>query len=247
VKLSASVMAHPSREAEVGQLLAALDRPVPVHYDPEGAPSGNGDRVWRVARAAWELADPEADWHALIQDDAVPCADLLAGLERALAYVPPDAVVSPYLGTGRNVPIRWEAMARAAETKGVPWVRSLKLMWGVCIILPVKLIPEMMAYADRRAGVPDDMRVAGWAERSHREVWYTWPSLVDHRPVPSLTKHKAHDRVARRHHEGSALEINWTGHAVADPMLSRRYPSRSGPSRVRSRQRLLSEEGRNGA
>ncbi len=250
MKLSASIMAHPDRSAEVDRLRRALGLShgvTPVAWDDEGPPSGDGDRVWRTARRGWELADPEADWHALIQDDAVPCADLLAGLERALAYVPPDAVVSPYLGTGRNVPIRWEAMARAADTAAAPWVRSLKLMWGVCIVLPVKLIPEMLAYADRRARVPDDMRVAGWAEKTRREVWYTWPSLVDHRPVPSLTKHKAHDRVARRHHQGSALEINWTGHAVTDPMLSRRYPSRSGPSRVRSRQRLLAEEGRNGA
>ena len=236
MRLSAAIMAHPSRSEAVTELVAALDRPVPVHWDEDtGAPSGNHDRVWRNARSTWELADPDADWHVLIQDDARPCADLLAGLERALAYVPPDAVVSPYLGTGRTVPIRWEAMARAADTAGVPWVRSLKLMWGVCIALPVKLIPEMLAYAERRAGHPDDMRVAGWAEKTHREVWYTWPSLVDHRPVPSLTKHRAADRVARRWHGGSALEINWTGQAVTDPMLARRYPSRSGPSRVRSR------------
>lgn len=247
MKLSASVMAHPNREAEVGHLLAALDRPVPVHWDPEGAPSGNGDRVWRVARAAWQLHDPEADWHVLIQDDARPCVDLLAGLERALAYVPPDAVVSPYLGTGRNVPIRWEAMARAADAAGAPWVRSTKLMWGVCIALPTALISEMIECADRRAGVPDDMRVAGWAERRGSEVWYTWPSLVDHLPVASLTKHKARERIAHTFHKGSALEINWIGHAVTDPMLARRNPARSGPSRVRSRRRLLTEEGRNGA
>ena len=247
MKLSASIMAHPDRQAEVGRLLSALDRDVPVYWDDEGKASGNGDRVWRTARGGWSLADPAADWHALIQDDALPCADFLAGLELALEHVPPDAVVSPYLGTGRNVPIRWEAMARAADSAGAPWVRSQKLMWGVCIVLPVKLIGEMITHSDKRAGVPDDMRVAGWAERTRREVWYTWPSLVDHRPVPSLTKHRAHDRVARRHHQGSALEINWTGHAVTDPMLARRNPDRSGPSRVRSRRRLLAEEGRNGA
>lgn len=247
MKVSASVMAHPQRELEVGRLLSALDRPVPVAWDDEGPPSGNADRVWRTARRGWQMADPEADWHVLLQDDAVPCADLLAGLERALAYVPPDAVVSAYLGTGRNVPIRWEAMARAADTAGATWVRSLKVMWGVCLILPVGLIPEMIIYADRRASVPDDMRVAGWADKTRREVWYPWPSLVDHLTIPSLTKHKARERVARRWHSGSALEINWTGHAVTDPMLSRRNPDRSGPSRVRSRQRLLAEEGRNGA
>jgi hypothetical protein len=240
-------MAHPDRAAQVHELLAALDRPVPVHWDDEGPPSGNGDRIWRTARGAWMMHDPDADWHALIQDDAIPCPDFLAGMERALAFVPPDVVVSPYLGTGRNVPIRWEAMARAADTAGAPWVRSPKLMWGVCIVLPVALIPEMITYSNQRAGVPDDMRVAGWAERTKREVWYTWPSLVDHRKIPSLTKHRAHDRVARNHYGGSALEINWTGHAVTDPMLARRNPGRSGPSRVRSRRLLLAEEGRNGA
>jgi hypothetical protein len=240
-------MAHPDRAPEVNELLARLDRTTAVYWDREGAPSGSGDRVWRTARGAWQLADRDADWHVLIQDDAKPCADFLAGLERALAFVPQNAVVSPYLGTGRNVPIRWEALARAADTAGAHWVRSNKLMWGVCIAIPTALIGEMIEYADRKAGVPDDMRVAGWAERTGREVWYTWPSLVDHLPVVSLTKHRAKERVARRWLEGSAMDVNWTSRSVTDPMLSRRNPSRSGPSRVRSRSRLLAEEGRNGA
>lgn len=234
MKLSAAIMAHPARSGEVADLTAALDRPVPVYWDDEGPPNGKADRVWRTARAGWMLADPTADWHALIQDDAVPCADLLAGLERALEYVPADAVVSAYLGTGRTVPIRWEALARAADSAGASWVRTQKLMWGVCIILPVRLIPEMIDRADRRPGVPDDMRVAGWAEKTGREVWYSWPSLVDHRRVSSLTKHRAHDRVARRWHTGSALDLGWSGSVVTDPMLARRRAERSGPTRLRS-------------
>ena len=115
MRLSASIMAHPARSGEVAELVAALDREVPIYWDNEGPPSGKADRVWRTARGAWELADPAADWHALIQDDALVCRDLLAGLELALEHVPPDAVVSGYLGTGRTVPIRWEALARAAE------------------------------------------------------------------------------------------------------------------------------------
>lgn len=240
-------MAHPDRAGEVEALRETLGRPVVVAWDDEGKASGNADRVWRTARRAWALAEPDADWHLLIQDDARPCADLLAGLERALAFVPQDAIVSGYLGTGRNVPIRWEALAKAADTYSADWVRSNKLMWGVAIALPTRLIPEMIEYADRRPGVPDDMRVAGWAERTQREVWYTWPSLVDHLPVPSLTKHKARERVARRWHEGSALDVDWTSRSVTDPMLARRNPSRSGPSRVASRSTILAEKGRNGA
>lgn len=243
MKLSAAIMAHPARSGEVAELKAALDREVPVYWDSEGPPSGNAERVWRTARGAWLLADPAADWHALIQDDAVPCADLLAGLEHALEHVPPNAVVSGYLGTGRTVPIRWEALARAADTAGASWVRTARLMWGVCVILPVVLIPEMIERADRRTGIPDDMRVAGWAEKTGREVWYPWPSLVDHRKVPSLTKHRAHDRVARRWHTGSALDLSWSGGVVTDPIMARTRPQRSGPTRIRSVRRTR-ENGR---
>lgn len=230
MKLSASIMAHPDRAPLVEELLAMLDRPVPVHWDPEGKPSGNGDRIWRVARAGWELFDPEADWHLLLQDDAVPSADLLAGLERALEYVPEDAVVSPYFGQGGAQGPRWARIGEQAERVRASWVLSERLMGGVAICLPSKLVPELIERADKMAGVPDDMRVAGWAKRRHAEVWYPWPSLVDHRAVPSITKHRAADRHAVRHHQGSALTLDWTGPVSRDPMYVRMRGQRSGPS-----------------
>lgn len=226
-------MAHPDRADQVADLRAVLGRHVPISWDDEGKASGNADRVWRNARRGWLMHDPAADFHALIQDDALPCSDFLAGLERAIEHVPDDAVISPYLGMGRTVPIRWEAMGNAADKVGASWVRTGKLMWGVTIILPVKLIGEMVDWADRRGGIPDDMRVAGWQDRRGGEVWYTWPSLVDHAPVPSLTKHRAVDRRARTHHGGSALDLLWSGPVVSDPMLARRRPARSGPTRSR--------------
>jgi hypothetical protein len=230
VKLSASIMAHPDRSALVDELRASLDRDVEVHYDPEGPPSGNGDRVWRVARAAWELHDPAADWHVLIQDDALVCRDFLAGLERALDYVPLDATVCPYLGKGGAAGPSWERIADQAERMGASWVLSTRLMWGVAICLPTALIPDMIERANSMAGVPDDMRVSGWTKRRHGEVWYTWPSLVDHRPVPSITKHRAADRRAVQHCTGSALNIDWTGPVARDPVYVRTRGPRSGPS-----------------
>lgn len=230
MKLSASVMAHPDRAEHVAALLDALDRPVRVHYDTEGPANGNADRVWRTARGGWVMHDPAADFHLLLQDDALISADLLAGLEQALEHVPADAVVSPYLGKGGATPHRWRRMAADADRLGASWVTSTKLMWGVGIILPVARIAEMIALADRLTGITDDMRVAGWAEKSRTEVWYTWPSLVDHRAVPSLTKHHAKDRRAERHHTGSALDLDWRGPVVRDPVLVRARGQRSGPT-----------------
>jgi hypothetical protein len=234
MKVSSSVMGHSDRAEFVTELLNRLDRPTPVYLDPAGPPSGNGDRVWSVAREAWSLFDPAADYHVLIQDDAIVCDDLLAGIEKALEHIPAGSVLSPYLGTGRMSPARWDHLERMADAAGAAWVRAERLMWGVCLALPTADIPAMIEWADRRGGVPDDMRVAGWAKRNDREVWYTWPSLVDHRTVPSLTKHRALDRVARRHLQGSALKIDWSGPVVTDPMLLRRKGPRSGPARVRS-------------
>lgn len=229
MEVSASVMAHPDRAESVSALLEALDRPAPVYWDPAGPPSGDGDRVWSVAREAWAMADPAARYHVLIQDDALPCRDLLAGLEKALEHVEPGSLVCPYLGQGRMVPTRWEQMARRADAAGAAWVRSTKLMWGVCLAAPVEIIPEMIEWCDRKARMPDDMRVGRWFERAGREVWYTWPSLVDHRAGPSLTKHRATERTARRYHPGSALELDWAGPVVTDPMVTLRRGPRSAP------------------
>jgi hypothetical protein len=234
VKLSVSVMAHPDRAPLVEKLVTALDPThtlsIPVAMDDEGPPSGNTDRGWRTARRGWELADPAADFHLLLQDDALPCADLLAGLSKALEHVPPDAVVSAYLGNGGGIGPYWGAIATEANRRRASWVRSGKLNWGVAIILPTRLIPEMIEHANRSTGVPDDIRVCGWVGKRHGEVWYTWPSLVDHLDVPSLTKHRAKDRRAWRHHLGSALGLRWDGPVALDPAFARLRGPRSGPS-----------------
>lgn len=235
MKLSSSIMGHPDRGQQIANLLVALgDLDVPISLDQEGPPSGDSDRVWRNARAAWRMHDPAADWHVLLQDDAVVCRDFLPGLAAALEHVPQsNAIVSPYLGRGRNVPPRWQRMGERADAAGAAWVVAEKLMWGVCIAIPVRYIEEMITFADRRPGIPDDMRVAGWVKRTSREVWYPWPSLVDHLAVPSLTKHDAPDRRALRHHAGSAMEIDWSGPQTTDPMLMRRKAARSGPTNRR--------------
>lgn len=241
MKLSVSIQAHPDRADLVAGIrhrltppgVAGLMHEIPVAWDKEGPPNGNADRGWRTARAAWMLHDPDADWHLVLQDDAVPCIDLEESLERALEHVPADAVVSAYLGRGGGNGYRWGSIVADAERLGASWVRSSKLSWGVAIILPTKLIPDMIEHCDRRHGVTDDMRIAGWAEKRHAEVWYPFPSLVDHRAGQSLTKHRAPNRVAWRHHQGSALELNWSGAVVTDPALRRRTPPRSGPSRHR--------------
>ena len=233
MKISVSIMAHPDRLDNVQTLQRALPRDVPVSWDDEGPAGGNAGRVWRNARAAWLMHRPDADWHILLQDDALLCDAFLPGMNEALRHVKGPAVVSPYLGMGGYQTARWKPLTELADRRGAAFIRTRKLGWGVCIALPVLMIPDMIAYADTRAGVPDDMRVAGWAERRGIDVWYTWPSLVDHLPVPSLTKHRAKDRKAFRHQRSLATKIDWSGPVIDDPSSTFVVRQRSGPGAVR--------------
>ena len=90
------------------------------------------------------------------------------------------------------------------------------LNWGVAIAAPVSTIRGMLDWCDdpKRAHLNYDMRIGmyyrdvlGW------RTWYTHPSLVDHRDSASLIGHGAGgERVAHRHHTGSALDIDWGAH-----------------------------------
>ena len=212
MKLSAAVMAHPVREPQVLELLGALDREVPVSWDTAGPPSSDPRQRWRNGRRAWEMHDPDADWHMVIQDDALVVPDLLAGLEAALEHVPPEAIVCPYVGTKRPHKARVNAAVKIATEQGARWLSMRSLNWGVAIVAPVESIDRMLEWCDTQTLMSYDKRIGvyyrdvlGW------RTWYPFPSLVDHREGPSICGHSHSGRVAHRMHTGSALEVDWSG------------------------------------
>src|SRR5699024_3823256 len=101
MRLSAVIMAHPTRRANAARLKRRLGRGVSIVYDTVPEPSTDPRQRWEVGKRCWQAADPRADRHLVIQDDALPCDDMLAGLARALDQVGRDGLVSAYTGTGR--------------------------------------------------------------------------------------------------------------------------------------------------
>lgn len=205
MKLSVKIMAHKKRERHIPHLLEQLGL-----TDDDVIWDRKSDR-WDTGRRAWEAVDQSADFGCVLQDDAVVCADFIAGMERALAYLPEKALVSPYIGTRRPAASRVERAVNQARQEGVSWVRMPSLNWGVGILAPTDIINRMLPWCDKQTYPNYDRRIGRYAiDVLGIPTWCTWPSLVDHRDDDSLVGHgqgrKAHQFIGEN---ASALDIDW--------------------------------------
>lgn len=205
--VSVAVMAHPKRAAMVDELLADLDRPAKVVWDEINDRHDTGIR-------AIEAFDPTASHHLVIQDDVLPCRDLVAGVEAAAAYVPDGHPASFYVGRVRPFAGRVQEAVDAAE--GASWIVMDGIYWGPAIMVPTVCIDELARWfrsPQARRVQNYDKRTSTWFERQGLACWYSWPSLVDHRGDESLVRRS--DAIRRAHRfagEGvSAKSIDWSG------------------------------------
>jgi len=174
VVLSVVIMAHPKRERLVNRLLTRLDAKPKVVWD-----DGTNNR-WVTGRRALLAHNKRATHHLVIQDDAIVPVDLIAGVTRALAFIPPRSPMCLYAGsTGKF----WRAVEnnRMSVPDSTSWLLMNQLHWGVAIAFPTPLIKPMVTWCDQLTHVDNwDKRLSRWTERHNVRVWYPWPSLVDH-------------------------------------------------------------------
>lgn len=214
--VSVAVMAHPSRTAQVNELLSALDQSADVVWDRR-------DNEWDTGRRALLAADPGATHHLIVQDDALVCRDLVASATRA-ADVAGGRPVSFYTGQVRPHPEIVSSGWRAATAAGATWLQMPGPWWGVALMLPVNHVNELVKFADKRLQhVTDyDRRIARWYSNQSIGCWYSVPSLVDHRSEadsPSLIAGHSIDRSAHGFigQDASGLSVNWKSTAHAAP------------------------------
>lgn len=215
MSLSVALMAHPRRKPFVDELVEQLDR------EPEVVWDRRNDR-WDTGRRSMLAHDPAADWHLVIQDDAVPCLDLIAGIEKACEHAK-DRPLAFYVGGLRPTNVQHQAsvLVNHARRRGASWMRMEGPWWGVAIAVPTSHIADMLAWGDRRDNPgPDyianyDKRISRYYAAQNIDCWYSVPSLVDHREVgenPSLVpgrtgNRQAHSFIGR---DRSALDIDWS-------------------------------------
>ena len=199
MKVSYAVVGHPKRAKQASELAHALDAEVAM--DNGRGSNANHD-------AAWALYDPWAEWHVVVEDDAVLTSGFLQQAAAALAAAPGDGAVSFYLGNSRPKPTEAPAAVRAAIDVGAHWVRAESSYWGVALALPTGYITEMLAYV-QRSTLPYDIRLGTWLRARKLPCWHTVPSLVDHDDGPSLLWDNAPARRAVLFGENDRWNSRW--------------------------------------
>lgn len=209
--ISVAIMAHQKRADFIPELEAKLDRPATVVWD-------RANNRWDTGRRALLAYDRSATHHLVLQDDALICRDLVAGVERALEHTPGDSPVCLYVGKVRPYKALVDEYTRDSERAS--WLVMAQINWGVAIVFPTKIIDDMVAWCDNQTIPNYDSRMSRWFENQGISTWYPWPSLVDHRESPSLVPGRGHaGRVARRFvgTDVSALDIDWGGDVITLP------------------------------
>jgi len=206
VSVSVAVMAHPKRRRFVEELLPRLDREAEVVWDREN------DR-WETGRRSLMAFDSSATHHLVIQDDAIPCRDLVAGTEEAVKFSG-ERPLGLYVSWATGHVASAVRRARDGESS---WLQMEGPWWGPAVVIPTAQIPELVEWGDKRPDIANyDRRITRFYGFRRVECWYSLPSLVDHRPGdenPSLVEGRtATNRVAQWFigADASALDIDWS-------------------------------------
>lgn len=207
IKVSTAIMAHPRRKKFVDELVKDLDRDVEVVWD-------RYNNRWDTGSRALLSYDSNATHHLVVQDDALVCRDLCAGMEEALGRLSSIKKPTPLgLYMGR----RFRKQCRMYDTSTVSWF-TMPLYWGVAIVLPVELIDKAVQWGNRHPGISNyDLRISEYLKSRQVPVWHPWPSMVDHRLSPSLVPGRGvRGRYAAQFlgRDASALDHDWSGKVV---------------------------------
>jgi GR25 family glycosyltransferase involved in LPS biosynthesis len=137
--------------------------------------------------AAWNWhAALEADWHVVLEDDALPIPQFRSQLTAALE-VAPEPIVSLYLGGGYADDIRVRTAVSKADRTGAHWLlTSGTVLSAVALAVRDDLVGPMITGLGYRQRHAIDRAMSLWARGSGRRVAYAVPSLVDHADVTSL-------------------------------------------------------------
>lgn len=166
MKLSISIMAHPSRAEYIPYLKSKLGD-VPVAID-------DGCGLLENCKRAWLLHDPTADYHVVIQDDSIVCDDFYNRAIERIEKADGLAVSFFYSQSKFYQKFKKERLENGAIVKK-------GLYGGLAICLPVYLIDDMLSFYDKDTIPFDDHRINRFLMSRNIDIFSPFPCLIDHR------------------------------------------------------------------
>ncbi len=212
--ISAAVMAHPKRKKQAEALAKELRSypfvSVNVIYDTPDA--GSHEQEWDNGTRSLLDGVGKADWHVVVQDDAILSPCFYDNLQGAIANVPSKSLISLYTGTAR--PMGKRVKTAVDKVVDETWLSYWLLMWGVGILIPSSHIEPMIEFvADRTE--PYDTRIGIFYQRNRLPVYYTMPSLVDHDDdLGTLLPGHGTEPGARVAHKFATGPVIWTSKVI---------------------------------
>jgi len=173
IKLSISVMAHPSREKYFGYLKEKLNNPkFSIDTESKGL-------LWNCVNS-WKMHDLDSDYHLVVQDDAIICKDFV---NKASEMIEKNGryLYSFYHANRES----WNDAVNDA-LKGSGYLIKKHVHSGLAIAIPRDLIPSMLDFFEKQKEPADDVRIGMWAKSIGLLNFIPIPSLIDHRDEKSL-------------------------------------------------------------
>lgn len=153
---------------------------VPFLVDKGGPGDPENLGVWGNCKRSWLAFDPEAEWHFVLQDDSIICQDFYEHLNAVLDTIgEQDFIVSLYAGG------RYRNKIANAIRRKCPHIIENMILNENALGMRTKHIQEMVDYCDSRDAV-SDRYIQSYGRRRGLLVYSPIPSLIDHRPEPSL-------------------------------------------------------------
>ena len=211
VKISVAVMAHPSRRASAMALASELGQ---YPFSDQTIIWDKHNEEWHTGERAMRWGANRADWHIVIQDDAVLTPNFYNNIVNIVTAVPMKTVVSLYVGKVRPLPERvLDAMNKAPDGS---WLQHYMLMWGVGILLPSDHIEPMLDYIDepKYKETAYDIRIGMFYHSNRLPIYYAVPSLVDHDDSIGSLIGNGYDKSPRVAHRLAQGLIDWTSTVV---------------------------------